>query len=562
MYDGYYDRQIEREEKRKRACALGMDTCVAFLNISNDRYKEKIKDRVNKVRQAEFSKVSKDKNKLFNELDKIKNKGYVSMLSVQSFIEKKQSSYRLSLDDRDISSMARNISQDPRNTLIQYTNEYISAKREIERLKKDKLDEQKQQAERKRKELEDNNRTVNNNRDYVNPTYSYHSYDSYDTPSRKPIPFSATTNEEQKRLVEAKIEKEINNKYGPEGFSYDEQQRIKEIYPELSNYSGYYSIKTLEQGIEINNICNKNDIKTEDIMNLGLLTFNVVKNELIDGHRTVQPELYGKLKMNSNLEKYKEAYNKYMNYYKSLSDSQKENIKNLISNRSNYVEAFGKNIVSPDQLKGKINQYVSEYIARNSRDFYGQDYYDNNFYSKTLKATKYMEIEDIVSLYKRLRYEMDNYTIYGRNEAETIQMQESNREMKARLQEDFARVINTKLGEYNKNNNILNMTDNEKEKYFEEERKRIVGICLDILQEQPLASHLQKVDNENNLKGKGENIKSTYDVKKATHARIRGLSKVKKAFAQVSGEWGLYTMLMDKEELNEKEKDQLGKMFR
>ena len=67
--------------------------------------------------------------------------------------------------------------------------------------------------------------------------------------------------------------------------------------------------------------------------------------------------------------------------------------------------------------------------------------------------------------------------------------------------------------------------------------------------------------NENRLEGQGTNLEETYKAKEEAKARVYGLSAVKKAFAQVSGKWARYTMLMEKEELTEEEQKEIVSMF-
>ena len=77
-----------------------------------------------------------------------------------------------------------------------------------------------------------------------------------------------------------------------------------------------------------------------------------------------------------------------------------------------------------------------------------------------------------------------------------------------------------------------------------------------------IAEDLQRIANEKNLEGKGTNINETHKIKQEVEARIYNLGPVKKAFIQMTREWNRYLMLREKEELTEKEQEELKGMFK
>ena len=559
MYDGYYDREIERCQKELKMYALGMDVSIKFLDIKNERVKEKLQDRAYKIRSADIEKAGKLKEKFNNELKKITQTKITLYTKVEDVIEQQKIRYDKDLDYDKIHDIAKIISENPVSALKFYTSQYIETKKQIEKLKKAKIEDAKMQAESLREEENKNVDRLGTDYTYT-PTYDY-SYTSYDEPVRsKPRPYSGMNNEESKKLVEAMIDKEIADKYGYVSLSYDEEQRIKELYPELNNYEGYYSVDTLKDGIKIENIMNKKDIKVEEIMNLGLLTIHVVAKELLQGNKIAEPKLFSKLNMKGNLEKYKKAYDKFMNYYNKLSPKEKEAVSKQIESNERYVNIFGKRIANPEHLTNIINKAVINHIKNNYIEFYG--YNNDDYFSKTLHAAKYMSVEDIVELYNGIKLEAEKYPIYGRDEAEAKRMQEAHREFLAKLQRDFANVILTKLNQSNKSDKTHNMSEEELLKHIKNENEKVAAIIIDLFKETPIAEDLQRIANEKNLEGKGTNINETHKIKQEVETRIYNLSPVKKAFIQMTREWNRYLMLREKEELTEKEQEELKGMFK
>ena len=294
-------------------------------------------------------------------------------------------------------------------------------------------------------------------------------------------------------------------------------------------------------------------------MNLAIATYEVTVKELLF-HNSLNEsnELFRKIDAINSIYKYKEGYNKFMKYYSSLSQEAKKEIDRQITNNRDYNRLFGKNLVTPDALTLKVNNYVSDYLVKNRKNVYPT----TDYYSRTTHATRYMDIDQIANLYKRLKYDIYEAPIRAEDPEEEKRIIENRKRELAQLQKDFAHVILTKTQSFSKLKDITKMDEKEQEKYFEEQNAKLASICKDIFEEEPIAEELKEEVRKHNLEGRGTNLKDSYEAKKSVSNRVYGISSIKKAFAQVTGKWARYMMLLEKEELNKEEQEELTNMFR
>ena len=92
--------------------------------------------------------------------------------------------------------------------------------------------------------------------------------------------------------------------------------------------------------------------------------------------------------------------------------------------------------------------------------------------------------------------------------------------------------------------------------------KKIAAICSELFHEEPLAKDLREIADRMDTEKTGKTLVQTYEAKKSAQSRIYGLSKAKQAIAKITGKWSRYMMLMEKEELTEKEQEEITTMFR
>ena len=578
MGDDYYKSKIERYERSRAIAALAMNVCVSYITFKNDREKRKLTDGIYLLQNVDMAKAQKGRKKIQDVIKKLKRTGYVSIFDVEKSIDERERKYRLDLDYTEKHKIADDISDGPVEALSDYARKYMEAKQAILRVDKEQEEDKKREAERKKKEEEQETRRESYDSGYSSRSYSSYteeerttsrpysgrSYSSFAEEEKKPArprPYSATTAEASKELIKEDIDKRIASKYGTHGFTYEEKEKIKQLYPDISLYGDdYYSIDTLEKGIEIANIIDKEKIMPEDMMRLVMYTYEVTIRELLtDEVINKGRELFRHADVGRSLEKYSEAYKKWHKYYSSLEPSKKASVDDTIANYKLYSRKFGKTIVTPEELKSKINRHVSNYIVENSYYFY-PNYNGKDYYSRTVHATRYMDIDEIASLYKRLKIDKESRGLTGRTDEENDRIAEGRKEDLAKLQSDFARVILTRLEAYNKPKELSKMSEEEKRKYFEMGNARVAAVIVEVFNEEPMQKLLGDFDRHD-LKEKGKTLVGTYEAKKSSSARVYGISKVKKAMAQITGKWSRYTMLMEKEELTEEEQKEIVSMF-
>ena len=559
MDETYYNERIKDYEQERAVAALAMDICVGYIDFKNDRERKKAKDGIYLIQNVDMAKAQKGHKKILDSIKKIEQLSHTSSFEISRSIQEMQRSYRLNLTSSDCDRIADEIRKDPVEALRTYARRYMYAKQSIQRLEKEK-EEAKNKAAERRKQTESSKTIRESGYGTYSGTSSYSSYDKYERTPIKKTPYSGSTPEQSKELIKEDIDKKIANEYGSHKFSSEEIDRITKLYRRINAYGkGYYSIDTLEKGIQIEKIVSKNELNIDDIMNLAIATYEVTVKELLF-HNSLNEsnELFRKIDAINSIYKYKEGYNKFMKYYSSLSQEAKKEIDRQITNNRDYNRLFGKNLVTPDALTLKVNNYVSDYLVKNRKNVYPT----TDYYSRTTHATRYMDIDQIANLYKRLKYDIYEAPIRTEDPEEEKRIIENRKRELAQLQKDFAHAILTKTQSFSKLKDITKMDEKEQEKYFEEQNAKLASICKDIFEEEPIAEELKEEVRKHNLEGRGTNLKDSYEAKKSVSDRVYGISSIKKAFAQVTGKWARYMMLLEKEELNKEEQEELTNMFR
>ncbi len=559
MDETYYNERIKDYEQERAVAALAMDICVGYIDFKNDRERKKAKDGIYLIQNVDMAKAQKGHKKILDSIKKIEQLSHTSSFEISRSIQEMQRSYRLNLTSSDCDRIADEIRKDPVEALRTYARRYMYAKQSIQRLEKEK-EEAKNKAAERRKQTESSKTIRESGYGTYSGTSSYSSYDKYERTPIKKTPYSGSTPEQSKELIKEDIDKKIANEFCSHKFSSEEIDRITKLYRRINAYGkGYYSIDTLEKGIQIEKIVSKNELNIDDIMNLAIATYEVTVKELLF-HNSLNEsnELFRKIDAINSIYKYKEGYNKFMKYYSSLSQEAKKEIDRQITNNRDYNRLFGKNLVTPDALTLKVNNYVSDYLVKNRKNVYPT----TDYYSRTTHATRYMDIDQIANLYKRLKYDIYEAPIRAEDPEEEKRIIENRKRELAQLQKDFAHAILTKTQSFSKLKDITKMDEKEQEKYFEEQNAKLASICKDIFEEEPIAEELKEEVRKHNLEGRGTNLKDSYEAKKSVSDRVYGISSIKKAFAQVTGKWARYMMLLEKEELNKEEQEELTNMFR
>ncbi len=511
-----YDERKNELEYERRKIMLAMEIYLSLIEFKSEKQKNSILDRIDTMTRTNIESARLFRDKILNELSKSKNKTTGRMeLMIADEVVKLQNKHSVNLDKDDILEIAENASKDPIKALTDNLSKYIFYKINVK-----SLEEQK------------------NNYESSNEEYDYES-------------FKELSEEEIVNLVDESIDKAIENN---ESLNDDEKDRLLEAYPELSSIGDYYTADIVNDALILNSIVEKDISSTgSTFASMSVLSLNLlVRNLLFKDYNSPQPKIFNKLGIDDTYDKFVKGYNKFREKYDKLDINLQVDAKKQIGNNVDYVSAFGENIVYPEQFKRVVNECVTSYIVDNYDTYYKND----DFYGKTLHATKLMAIDDIESLYKQLKDKI-------RNSRVDSQLSINTRDHKlASLQLDFARVILTRLEEHNKDVDITKLDESELHEYYEERDKRLIGICHDILGEDVLDEQLKEVEKNNSLDGVGTNLKETHDAKESAKNQVYGLSETKKALVKITNKWSRYVSLMDKDNLSKSEREELQSIFK
>ena len=533
MYKGdeFYNKEYAKYDKEKQLAMLIIRTCVALLKFDKEKQREKISSKITQMSKVDNQQARIIRNKIITEVEKYKRPRTPSYEMVSDILKQHQKLFMIRMDREKHEKIVDRIANDTFGTLKSAMNSYISAKIQIENLNRERSKEITEAYEQKKTEDAKQKKVINSE------------------------PLKKQTPEEKKKEVDKIIEEHIHKKATLWGLTDDEKKLICEVYPELSKSGYYYTATVLDRGLQIENYSNRENIQATDIMNMGLLTVDVIVRELLYSEPGKNPELFQRIGIKNSLAKYQQAYARFMAYYGNLSAEQKRNVDSVIKKNEDYVLNFGASIASPELIKNTINKIVSQKLL-NSYDKNGEI---DNYRKRVHIATRIMSVEDIAILYRGIKEKEERYYSesslpenYHQNKSERLE----------KLQICFANVILGRLEEHNKEKSMYDLTGPDKEKRNKEMEKKLVAICNDFLGEHARFSPWAKLEQEFDLQGKGKELQATHDAKASAKKKVYGLSEVQKAMAKVTGKWARYLMLMDKAELSKSEQEELKGMFK
>ena len=528
----YYQELINKHLREQKMASLGMLICGMQFEFKSDRKRQKFSEKYSKMKDSDLSVMRDKKKDLMKALFTVDNIKLMEDKELLDKIARNAKFIKLEITLEEAETMIEAIKKDAKGAYMQYASDYVRATANLEERSRKYAELKAQQKDSEKEEFR------NINSDY-----------------REPIKESKVK-EERKKEIDAKIDEMTTRKTTPYGISTEIEDDIKVLYPELDSNNMYYSTDTLVRSIKIENYSNKGKIQIQDIMEMALQVTEVIARELLfNSNSDVNCELFDKLSVNKSFDKYVEAYNKYMNYYNSLNNIEQDKINMLIGKNEEYVELYGKYIVTPELMRKKINEVVSDYILSN-RDTY---YEDNEFYNKTRHATQLMEPDKLKELYKNIqRYKQEDRGYYLRREDEIETFETRKQAYLEKMQIDFARVMLEKLESYNKDKNRFILSkENEKERDL-----KIIAVCRDCFNDEILSPYFANLAKENDTSGILRDLSGTYSAKKVAKDRIYDISNIEKTMAKISGKWSKYLMLMDKDTLTKEEQDELMVMFR
>lgn len=412
---------------------------------------------------------------------------------------------------------------------------------------------------------------------------------------------------------------------------YNLENYLKSAYPAL-NYGKYYNIATIKTCLEINdimdiyqkttNLLSKESPNLSYLYQLVLKAYEIAPLNLLNGAQTNKPEyqnyekLFQKINCHKVLEFYEKAYNIFVNYYNKLSEKEKITLIKEIKDNSyfkQHQEIFNISnnslIITPSILVYKVNQIVHNKMIKypTSNYFYESD--KDTDIIKINYATKYMNIDEIINIYKTRKTNIKTYK-FQTNSNETLT--KITKSLK-NLQFNFANAILNRLKSKNdlnklnaeeKNKELINICHqcfNEKaifttrqikdDNYLLEYFKKMNQFNSSSLEKSKLSKKLDKntdvtknhettsnskittteeskktTSNIENIVVSKKESNPSITVKHNTQARFFGLNKLKQTYLKVTGKWEKFekiwnTALTKEKEEQEKITEELNRLF-
>lgn len=341
----------------------------------------------------------------------------------------------------------------------------------------------------------------------------------------------------------------LTNAFGQEFYYFstgaiNDAVRMNQIKERISNQKIFYKDSQFKTSRTI-----------EDLINLAIDCYEVQTFELLNPKGLGKDidtqlnfkKLMNKLNAKNALVIYKKAYEKFINTYKILNQSEKEQLENIIKQTINpkYKEIFSiqdsyERIITPEELKEAINKKISEEIL-NWQMIDIHNY--SSYYSNLKYATRLMSTDEIVKLYKNIQkqyLEFSNRPRIKDNENLIAEYKKSLEE----LQVCFCEVIKDKIG-YQTAEITAGISEEEKERIIKKIELDNATVCLDYLEEKPL--FLSPDTNIYEIK-KGE-AKKRGELKTATDAayqRFYGMNKLQQTLAKATGAYAKLQQLEQK----------------
>ena len=356
-----------------------------------------------------------------------------------------------------------------------------------------------------------------------------------------------------------------------------EERDFQEVFPKISNVRGLlYSTETVVDGLKINNYINNLDLASKKkpcsnfesplkmICDIAISVFDTTTLLKLSSNDSKDfDQLLKLLKVDKGLDQYEKAYGLFQEYYSGISRRSKDDMRITYQGSSfdEYRNKFGItnfHIINVDELRNRINNYIRLFIAKKSSD-YCLTFMKDSVYNRLLKAIEYMDVNEIVELYKMI-YESE-YREYTYRINHQDMLSEDSKSIKDTyirkfvvLQDIFANLIASKITSMGVVNQDLSDEDIKKKEAL------LVMICQDYLHEEPkfgltadkdvifLETTNLRIGIESNAKVEAQN-------------RFFGLSKMQKAICKINGTWSTYNQLINKDRLSNEDIDTLNSMF-
>ena len=582
-----YDEKIAEERKKSEKYLYLFKLAIDKMEFKNARQEKNIlKLYQSLVNQPTYEGKKKIKGKILSAFQSLKKQeDVVSSVKLQYLIEENFQKKHIKERLPEIVKLSIELSQDLKKAATNYLNEYLSCYWRIQLIEQEKQDAL--NASKAPKKMEPSYKptpTPAIEVEYEEPRSRY----GIPLPREpKPTLYSSkyiSSAEQQTQINESLIA--LANNQAPaynRGLTSKQKEEVRDVY---NGQNKYVFADIVSDAIEMNQIANEYsqmnkvtkklpngiDPRVNDIMRLAINCYNITiyQMENSDGFgkdyetKANSRVLLQKLNIFNTLGIYRETYETFMKYYNSLSEAEKETIKFHIKKYGyEYKKIFNiseeyPRIVTVKDITNAINATMSDKISLEFRRADSKDI-GYEFSQYLISSTRFMTVDEVVSLYKRIKYEMiNNHQNYGQNDREKEAIEnEYNRKLEL-LQDEFIHVIKKKIH--------FNVDYDPKAPKEEQDRAiRLMSvqsgmIARDFFDEDLLFNpyNLSEVEIP---KGKAK-IKGEL-VKEATSAEERffGMSKFKKAMSTATGSYKKLQELIEKQYVTEQDVAYVKKLF-
>lgn len=245
----------------------------------------------------------------------------------------------------------------------------------------------------------------------------------------------------------------------------------------------------INRGIELQELLGKKDNPLEEMMRIAILTEQLTTDYLLARDLKRENQAIKGLNFNTTLEDYISKYKNFMNKYNKMNEKkQQELVSEYNGVKPSHDALFGEipvepGLADPETVRIKINSVIHNEIV-NNRGLYTPSKTSDLEHCDIAVATKYMEPEEILSLYNALKIRREEDSKYEEPTPEKI---ENKREYLEKLQRDFVELLYIRTKEV-KTGSILS----------EKEKNELYAVIIErVMKEEILLPELNKVDISN-----------------------------------------------------------------
>lgn len=369
------------------------------------------------------------------------------------------------------------------------------------------------------------------------------------TPS-EPKPKPGPNDPVSVEYIQSEIESNVQR--GHEYLDFTLRRQIEKTYKKLDQ-TDYYGIFYEPENIEAiyrfhvmstNTGNNFSTLYYNKIVDMGNLAVDIVFKDLMEGRAyssSNMAKFMSQFNPHDTLENYKKARTAYLKYYNRLNAKEKQAIDEHAAKYDDYRKKFGimgkagDDIATVDDIIRVVNRKVrEEYIKERRYMLFINEYNEVRFdnISHFYEALKYMNIEEIASLYSAIIIDRESQSIYARSDEEYERIAQAREKCNASLQRMFAEAIRRRL-----TNTTYSIEEINDETKTEERMKKVetdlVAICKDYFHEEPRFDlHYIKVGDVK--EGYGEARVQTAETIAAAKRRYYGMGKLQQVLGTLN----------------------------